>query len=82
LDKAIGTNPKAATAAVIRIGIAPYLANHNQLNTWLMFQVDHIPAKHDHFVATPLIRFFYKIYLFEIGYQSDHHVMVNWTLQF
>jgi hypothetical protein len=65
-----------------RIGIAPYLANYNQLNTWLMFQVDHHPAKHDHFVATPLIRFFYKTYLFEIGYQSDHHVMVNWTLQF
>ena len=65
-----------------RIGFAPYLADYNQLNTWLMLQVDHHPAKHDHFVATPLIRFFYKTYLFEIGYQSDHHVMVNWQIQF
>jgi len=65
-----------------RVGIAPYLANYDQLNTWIMFQVDHHPAKHDHFVATPLIRFFYKTHLFEVGYQSDHHVMINWQIQF
>jgi hypothetical protein len=65
-----------------RIGIAPYLANYNDLNTWIMFQVDHHPSKHDHFVATPLIRFFYKTYLLEVGYSSDQHVMVNWTMQF
>ena len=65
-----------------RIGIAPYLANYNDLNTWIMFQVDHHPAKHDHFVATPLIRFFYKTYLFEVGYSSNQNVMVNWQIQF
>ncbi len=65
-----------------RIGIAPYLANYNDLNTWIMFQVDHHPAKHDHFVATPLIRFFYKTYLFEVGYSSNQHIMVNWQIQF
>jgi hypothetical protein len=65
-----------------RIGIAPYLADYNQLNTWIMFQVDHHPAKRDHFVATPLLRFFYKGYLLEIGYQSDKHIMLNWQIQF
>jgi hypothetical protein len=65
-----------------RLGVAPYLANYNDLNTWLMFQVDHHPAKNDHFVATPLIRLFYKTYLFEVGYSSTKHVMVNWTVQF
>jgi hypothetical protein len=65
-----------------RIGIAPYLANYKDLNTWLMLQVDHHPAKHDHFVATPLIRFFYKTYLFEVGYSSNQHIMVNWQIQF
>lgn len=64
------------------IGVAPYLADYNELNTWIMFRVDHHPAKHDHFVATPLLRFFYKTYWFEIGYSSDQHVMVNWTVQF
>jgi hypothetical protein len=65
-----------------RIGIAPYLANYNELNTWLMFQVDHHPSKHDHLVATPMIRFFYKTYLFEVGYQSNQHIMFNWQIQF
>jgi len=65
-----------------RVGIAPYLANYNELNTWFMVQVDHHPAKHDHFVATPLIRFFYKSYLLEVGYQSDRHLMLNWQVQF
>jgi len=65
-----------------RIGFAPYLANYNDLNTWIMFQVDHHPAKHDHFVATPLIRLFYKTYLFEVGYSSNQHIMLNWQIQF
>jgi hypothetical protein len=65
-----------------RIGVAPYLANYSDLNTWIMLQVDHHPAKHDHVVVTPLLRFFYKTYLFEVGYSSDQHVMVNWIVQF
>jgi hypothetical protein len=65
-----------------RVGVAPYLANYDQLNIWFMMQVDHHPAKHDHFVATPLIRLFYKEYLFELGYSSNKHIMINWTVQF
>jgi hypothetical protein len=65
-----------------RIGIAPYFANYNELNTWIMLQVDHHPAKHDHFVATPLLRFFYKAYLFEVGYSTNKHIMINWQVQF
>jgi hypothetical protein len=63
-------------------GFAPYLADYEQLNTWLMIKVDHHPAKNDHFVVTPFIRFFYKTYWLEAGYSSDNHVMVNWTVQF
>ena len=64
------------------VGVAPYLANYNQLNTWVMLRLDHHPSKHDHFVATPLLRFFYKTYWLEVGYSSDKHIMVNTTLQF
>ena len=63
-------------------GFAPYLADYEQLNTWLMIKVDHHPAKNDHFVVTPFIRFFYKTYWLEAGYSSNNHVMVNWTVQF
>jgi hypothetical protein len=63
-------------------GFAPYLADYEQLNTWLLLRLDHQPAKNDHFVVTPFIRFFYKAYWLEAGYSSNNHVMVNWTVQF
>lgn len=65
-----------------RVGFAPYLANYDDLNTWLMVQVDHHPAKEDNVVVTPLVRFFYKTTLVEAGYSSNDHVMFNWVLQF
>jgi hypothetical protein len=63
-------------------GFAPYLANYDELNTWLLIRVDHHPAKNDHFVVTPVVRFFYKTIWLEVGYSSNSHVMVNWTVQF
>jgi hypothetical protein len=63
-------------------GFAPYLATYDQLNTWLLLRLDHHPAKNEHFVVTPVIRFFYKTIWLEAGYSSNHHVMVNWTVQF
>jgi len=64
------------------LGVAPYLANYDQLNTWMLIRLDHHPAKHDHFVVTPVLRFFYKTFWLEVGYSSNQHVMVNWTVQF
>jgi hypothetical protein len=64
------------------LGFAPYLANYDQLNTWLLIRLDHHPAKNDHFVVTPMVRFFYKTVWLEVGYSSNEHVMLNWTVQF
>lgn len=63
-------------------GMAPYLANYDQLNTWALIRIDHHPAKNDHLVITPVIRLFYKTIWLEAGYSSNNHVMVNWTMQF
>jgi DNA-binding transcriptional MerR regulator len=65
-----------------RVGFAPYIANYDDLNTWLMVQIDHHPAKDDSIVVTPLVRFFYKTSLVEAGYSSNNRVMFNWVLQF
>lgn len=65
-----------------RIGFAPYLANYEDLNTWLMLQADHHPHKEDTMVVTPLTRFYYKAFLLEAGYSSNDKVMFNWRLQF
>jgi DNA-binding transcriptional MerR regulator len=65
-----------------RVGVAPYLGNYEDLNTWLMVQVDHHPMKDHAFAVTPLVRFFYKTELVEAGYSSDNRLMLNWQLQF
>lgn len=65
-----------------RVGVAPYLGNYEDLNTWLMVQVDHHPKKDDTVVITPLVRFYYKTILVEAGYSSNDHLMFNWNLQF
>ncbi len=65
-----------------RVGVAPYLANYDDLNTWFMVQGDHHPEKDDTFVVTPLVRFFYKTTLVEAGYSSNDRLMFNWQLQF
>jgi len=64
------------------VGFAPYLANYDQLNTWFLLRFDHHPAKNDHFVVTPMVRFFYKTIWLEAGYSSNNHVMINWIVQF
>jgi hypothetical protein len=65
-----------------RAGFAPYTAGYDDLNTWLMVQVDHHPMKDDTIVTTPLVRFFYHTVLAEAGYSSNDRAMLNWVLQF
>ncbi|HEU5046448.1 MAG TPA: hypothetical protein VFT64_01245 [Rickettsiales bacterium] len=65
-----------------RIGIAPYKAGYDDVSTWFMLQVDDHPSKTNTWVVTPLVRFFYKTTLVEAGYSSNHHIMLNWDLQF
>jgi len=62
--------------------IALIRANYNDLSTWLMLLVDHHPVRYNHFVATPLIRFFYKTCLLELGHSSNQPIMFNWTIRF
>ena len=65
-----------------QVGVAPYLADYDQLNTWLVLRFDHHPAKDGHFVVTPMLRFFYKTIWLEAGYSSNNHIMLNWNKQF
>jgi hypothetical protein len=65
-----------------QIGFAPYLADYDHLNTWLLLRFDHRPAKEGQFVVTPMIRFFYKTIWLEAGYSSNNHLMLNWVKQF
>ncbi len=50
-----------------RAGFAPYLANYEDLNTWIIAQVDYTPQMENEFTVTPMIRLFYQNYLIEAG---------------
>jgi hypothetical protein len=65
-----------------RLGVAPYLANYDDLNTWFMVQVDHHPEKRRAITATPLVRLFYKTLLLEGGVSTHGDVMLNLVKQF
>lgn len=65
-----------------RVGVAPYLANYDDVATWFMVQVDDHPSKRETFAVTPLVRLFYKTTLVEVGYSSNRRLMFNWDLQF
>ena len=65
-----------------RIGFAPYEAGYEDLNTWLMLQVNHDPEKRDNIVVTPLVRMFYGEYLWEVGYSDNDQILFNWIARF
>lgn len=65
-----------------RVGVAPYVAEYNNLHTWLMLQVNHKPEATDKVVFTPLVRFFKGDYLAEIGISDDGDALFNWIVRY
>ena len=53
-----------------RIGVAPYLAEFDEVQTFLIGSVSHTPEMEDEWTAGPIIRIFYKDYLVELGAHS------------
>lgn len=50
-----------------RFGVAPYLAPFEGFHTWLIGQVEYTPELDEEMTVTPMLRFFYKNYLVELG---------------
>lgn len=50
-----------------RYGFAPYVAGMNELQSWLILQVYYHEEQSKETVITPMMRFFYKNVLWEIG---------------
>jgi hypothetical protein len=62
---------------VSRVGAAPYVANFTQLATWIMVQYDYNPLLRGWDKVTPLVRMFYKSYLWEAGVSTDGDWLLN-----
>lgn len=50
-----------------RGGVAPYKASFDEVNTWLVLQVDYMTEMRDPFRVTPMVRLFYENVAFEAG---------------
>lgn len=52
--------------SIYRVGYAPYEGDYSELNTWIIVEYNrHMRT------ATPILRFFYKNILWEMGYNSS-----------
>ena len=50
-----------------RVGFAPYNASFDELNTWVVLQLDYMTEMHDPLRITPMARLFYNNVAFEVG---------------
>ena len=50
-----------------RFGIAPYIADYDELQIWVIAQVDHVSDMTDQPRFTPMLRLFYRTVLWEMG---------------
>ncbi len=53
-----------------RYGFAPFVAGMDELQTWLILQTMYFQYQSKEVVVTPMIRFFYKNVLWEIGHST------------
>ena len=73
------TSPKVTDISMTqaRIGFSPYEAGFDQLQSWFMVQVMYMPDVEKEVIITPLLRFFYKNVLWEIGSSTRAEWMLN-----
>jgi len=50
-----------------RLGVAPYRAEFDALNTWLVMQIDIMPEMNESVRVTPMVRLFYSNFVLELG---------------
>ena len=60
-----------------RIGFSPFESGFDQLQSWFMLQAMYMPDVEAKLTITPLLRFFYKNVLWEIGSSTRAEWMIN-----
>jgi hypothetical protein len=66
----------------LRLGIAPYPADYEELASWLMVSIQNNPLLSRSFSVTPLVRLFYKNVLIELGSNIQGDWMFNTMIHF
>ena len=63
-------------------GIAPYKAEFDQLNTWLIIQAEHVTGMEDEIDIIPKVRFFKGPYFLELGSTLRGKPVINFMIHF
>ncbi len=73
------TSPKVTDISMTqaRIGFSPFESGFDQLQSWFMLQAMYMPDVESEVVITPLLRFFYKNVLWEVGSSTRAEWMIN-----
>jgi hypothetical protein len=64
------------------VGFAPYLAEFDELNTWLLLRAEYITDLSDAVDLTPTLRFFYDQFFWELGITTDGEVRGMFMMHF
>jgi len=64
------------------VGIAPYKADFEHLNTWLILQLEHATGMEDQLEIIPKVRFFKGPYFLELGSTLRGKPVVNFMIHF
>jgi hypothetical protein len=73
------TSPKTTdiTMTQARLGFSPYEAGFDQMQSWFMVQAMYTPEVSPTVVITPMVRFFLKNVLWEVGSSTRGEWMLN-----
>lgn len=73
------TSPKVTDLSMTqaRVGFSPYESPFDQLQSWFMVQAMYMPDVESEVIITPLLRFFYRNVLWEIGSSTRGEWMLN-----
>ena len=64
------------------MGLAPYLANFDELNSWILLRVRANDTDFRDPVTIVMIRFFYKNFLWEVGQDFNGNSHLNFMIRF
>lgn len=66
----------------VRVGFAPYIAGYDELNAWVILQVQNSAVFQKQTVISPILRMFYKNVLWEIGSSLNGAYQLNFMARY
>ncbi len=76
----VGSDSRYYNSGRLRAGLAPYLADFNELNAWFIVQFETMPFVANSPFLTPMIRLFYKNVLVELGADFQGNWLFNYMI--